>query len=303
MCDYGRINTYKFINDQSRIDGPYLRKEGKPERVSWRDAYSAAVSGLKRYSRDQIAFIASPYITNEDLFAFTKFARSLGVKNIDFMRHIDPSFGDDLLRRDDMTPNTSGAELILKNTMKGSADLRVITDKINAGNIKAVYLLEDDIISADPSLESIFAKLELLIVNSTNFNRVTELAHVIFPAATYAEKNGTIINFQGRLQRLRPAITTVEMDRGIDGLSMSRLDKFGTKFDKWAEKNKRDAYSSWKIITGLANAAGHKFNYQMAEDVFDEITSSIPLFNGITYDDIAELGINLKLNIMQPEKV
>jgi predicted molibdopterin-dependent oxidoreductase YjgC len=219
------------------------------------------------------------------------------------MRHIDPAFGDDLLRRDDMTPNTSGAELILKNTMKGSADLKGITDKINSGTIKAVYLIEDDILSADPSLESIFSKLDLLIVNSTNFNRVTEFAKIIFPAATYAEKNGTIINFQGRLQRLRPAVTTVEMDRAIDGLSMSRLDKFGTKFDKWAEKNKRDAHSSWKIIMGLANAAGYKFNYQMAEDVFEEISSSIPLFSGLSYDDVAELGINLKQNILQPEKV
>ncbi len=119
MCDHGRINTYKFINDESRVNGPYIRKEGKAERVSWKEAYSAAASGLKKYSKDQIAFIASAYVTNEDLFAFTKLARSMGVKNIGYMKHIDPSFGDDLLRRDDMTPNSAGADLIIKNTLIG----------------------------------------------------------------------------------------------------------------------------------------------------------------------------------------
>ena len=38
------------------------------------------------------------------------------------------------------------------------------------------------------------------------------------------------------VQRIRPAVETEELDRAIDGMSMSRLDKFGTKFDRWAKK-------------------------------------------------------------------
>jgi NADH-quinone oxidoreductase subunit G len=300
MCDYGRLNTYKFINDESRVDGPFIRKEGKLERSDWSQAYKRAAADLKKFSKDQIAFISSPYVTCEDNYVFAKLARQLGVKNIDFMRHIDPSFGDDLLRRDDMTPNSAAAELFSKLLNKSNLDLKGILDAVSSKKIKALYIMEDDLISADAAWENVLTNLDLLIVNTTNFNKVTDLADYVFPAATYSEKNGTIINFQGRLQRLRPAVTTVEMDRAIDGMSMSRLDKFGTKFDKWAEKNKRDAHSSWKIITGLANAMGYKMNYTLADDVFNEIAGSVDIFNGLTYDDIGETGINLKLNIFQP---
>jgi NADH-quinone oxidoreductase subunit G len=51
-------------------------------------------------------------------------------------------------------------------------------------------------------------------------------------------------------------------------MSMSRLDKFGTKFDRWAQGKHYDARSSWKILVGLASALGHKLKYNMAEEVF-----------------------------------
>ena len=84
----------------------------------------------------------------------------------------------------------------------------------------------------------IFAKLELLIVHSTNKNRTTALADIIFPTSTFSEKNGTMVNFQGRIQRIRPAVATLDLDRSLDGMSMSRLDKFGTEFDRWEPKQK-----------------------------------------------------------------
>ena len=35
----------------------------------------------------------------------------LGTGHLDFARHIDPAFGDDILRNEDVTPNSKGAEL------------------------------------------------------------------------------------------------------------------------------------------------------------------------------------------------
>ena len=114
------------------------------------------------------------------------------------------------------------------------------------------------------------------------------------PVSTFAEKNGTMINFEGVIQRIRPAVATIEQDRALDGMSMSRLDKFGTKYDKWASGKKIDAKPSWKVITLIANALGYKFKYNMAEDVFKNLSESITEFEEVDYDKIGEMGTQLK---------
>ena len=134
------------------------------------------------------------------------------------------------------------------------------------------------------------------------FNRTTSIADVVFPSATYAEKNGTFVNFQGRVQRIRPAVASIDVDRAVDGLSLSRLDKFGTKYDSWAEKNKRDAKSSWKILTSLSAFFNNKFKFNLTEDVFDEISKNIKAFNKLDYDVIGEKGILLE-NINKEQSI
>ena len=291
MCDHGRVNTYKFINAEDRVDGPYIRKDGALTQTSWDDAFSQTASKLKSFSKDEIAFIGSAYATCEDNYVFKKFAQNLiGSKHLDFMRHEDPNFGDEILRKNDITPNTRGCELLEISPAKGGLDLNGIMNGIKQKKIKALYLIEDDLISANPELEEVFAELELFIMHSTNFNRSTSIADIVFPAATYAEKNGTFVNFQGRVQRIRPAVATTEMDRALDGLSLSRLDKFGTTFDRWAEKNKRDAKATWKILTSLSAYFANQFKFNLAEDVFDEISQNVKMFNKIDYDVISESG-------------
>ena len=169
--------------------------------------------------------------------------------------------------------------------------------------IKALYLIEDDLVSADSSLENILAKLDLFVVNSSNFNRTTELADIVFPASTFAEKNGTIINFEGWVQRIKPAVTTVESDRSLDGLELSRLDKFGTQFDRWNKNLKYDARPTWKILLGLSAILGSKIKYNLAEDIFREMANIIPAFNGMDYDSFGDFGVQLKVDIKQKNKI
>ncbi len=296
MCDHGRINTFKFINADDRVDGPHLRREGTLSKVTWNEALNVAANELKSYQKNEIAFIGSPYATNEDNFLLAKLAKLAGVKNILFMRHINPEFGDDILRQNDVTPNSLGAELAGVNP---AADLNGIIKVINEGKIKALFLIDDDIISLNSELENVLAKLEILIVCSTNFDKTTTLADIVFPSATYAEKNGTMVNFQGMIQRLKPAVATADLDRSMDGMSQSRLDKFGTKFDKWAQGNKRDAKSAWKIISAISNSMGYKMKYNIVEDVFEELAKSNEAFKGIDYDDIGESGVKVKVEISE----
>lgn len=296
MCDHGRLNTFKFVNAEDRVDGPHLRVEGNLIKVGWDEAFAEAASRLKGFSKDEIAVLGSAFATCEDNFMVTKFSKSvLGTGNLDFVRHVNRDFGDDILRKDDVTPNSLGAELVGIAPSKNGREYESIIKGINEGKIKALYIIEDDLVSYDPELENIFAKLDLLIVNATNFNKTTSLADIVFPAATYAEKNGTFINFDGRIQRIKPAVATVETDRALEGMAMSRLDKFGTQFDRWAQGKKYDARATWKILAGLSSALGQKYKYQMAEEIFSDISTSIDAFKNLNYDDIGELGVLTKI--------
>lgn len=303
MCDHGRVNTYKFINGQDRVSGPHIRKDGTLVQVDWDEALRQTTDKLKSFKSEEIAFIASSFATCEDNYVFKKFAQSVvGSKHLDFMRHINPEFSDDILRKEDVTPNVLGCELLEIAPAKTGLNLEGIILGIKQKKIKAVYLIEDDIVSANPELEDIFADLDLFVVHSTNFNRTTSLADIVFPAASYAEKNGTFVNFQGRVQRIRPAVATIDVDRAVDGLSLSRLDRFGTKYDRWAEKNKRDAKATWKILTSLSTYFNNKLKYNLAEDVFDEISKNIRSFTKINYDVIGENGVLLS-NIEKEKSV
>ncbi len=240
----------------------------------------------------------------EDNFVTAKFAKTvLGTGNLDFIRHIDPSFADDILRTEDLTPNSHGAELVGVQPSKAGLDIKGIINSIKEKKIKALYLIEDDIVDAFPEFENAIAGLELLIVHSSNQNRSTALADIIFPAATFAEKNGTFVNITGMVQRIRPAISVVEHDRALDGMSMSRLDKFGTKWDRWASGKKINALPTWKILSLVSKAIGSKLKFNMAEEVFTEMANTLEAFKGLDYDVIGELGSKIKSEIPNKVKV
>jgi len=304
MCDHGRLNTFKNVNADTRINSPQLRNEGQLVESSWEDAVNETVSKLKTFNKDQIAVIGSAYATCEDNYITAKFAKTiLGTGNLDFIRHIDPAFADDILRTEDITPNSLGAELVGIQPAKTGLDIKGILNSIKEKKIKALYLIEDDIIEAYPDFENAIAGLELFIIHSTNQNKSTAFADIIFPSATFAEKNGTFVNIDGTVQRIKPAVAVIEQDRALDGMSMSRLDKFGTKYDRWASGEKINALPTWNILSRLAKTMGNKLKFNMAEDVFAEISNSVEAFKGLDYDVISEKGSKINSDIPNKIKV
>lgn len=295
ICDNGRLNTFKSVNSDDRIDGAMIRDDGKLKKVDWIEALSKAASGLKQYKSSEIAFVGSAYSTCEDNFTLLKFAKSLGVNYFDYKLHFVPGDQDDILIREDKTPNSLGAKLVGIRPAENGNNLEKILRLIKEGKIKVLYVMEDDVASFSSEWEEALAGLKLLIVHAANSNKTTSLANIIFPSSSYAEKNGTFVNFQGRVQRIRPAVGTQEMDRSLDGMNMSRWDKFGTKFDRWAQGQKYDAKPSWKILSLLSLQLGGKIKYEMAEDVFADIATSIVEFKDLDYDIIGELGAQVKI--------
>ncbi len=84
---------------------------------------------------------------------------------------------------------------------------------------------------------------------------------------------------------------------------MSRLDLFGTVFDRWAKGTKRDARPSWRIVAGLASAMGVRLKYNIAEEVFSEAAGSIEAFKGMTYRKLGNRGLMLAQTRVQADSV
>ncbi len=293
MCDEGRLKTFKSVNSESRLIGPMIRKDGMLTSVGWDEAIAKAVSELRQFKKNEIAGIGSAFATNEDNYVFLKFLKDVvGTKHIDFMRHIRGE-DDNLLIRADKTPNSRGVEEIGVRPAEGGKNFNAIIEGIKDGSIKALYVLDDNI-AAVPEIASVLPNLELLIVHSSNQNETTNLADIVFSASAYAEKNGTFTNFQGRVQRIRAAVATLEQDRALDGFEMSRWDKFAAHNDRWGRPAKKDARPSWRIVTAVASAMGNKMKYSSAEDVFKEMSEKVSAFKGLSYLKIGGGGTVLK---------
>jgi NADH-quinone oxidoreductase subunit G len=151
----------------------------------------------------------------------------------------------------------------------------------------------EDNIAADPAVAQLLSRLELLVVHSSNENATTRMADVVLPCSTFAERSGTFTNFQGRVQRIRPAVATLDAERSLDGFAMSRLDKYGTPFDRWGRGTRRDARATWKIVSGVASLMGTRFRYASADDVFAELASTVPAFKGMSYLRLGKKGMAL----------
>lgn len=295
MCDYGRLNTFKFVNDAaSRVKSPMVRPieggiltdEGYELIESdWDDAIARVISELKNFKPEEIGFVASAFSTLEDNFVLKRFTDEvIGSKYIGYIPKIDEQDEDEILIRADKTPNSKGLKYLgLKPVDQG------FINKILDKELKLIYIINDSISRLSNSQELI-KDIEVGIMHISNLSATSKKATVIFPSTTYAEMNGTFVNFQGRVQRIRPAVAIIEEERLPGDFSVSRLDKFGAQNDSWTKGSKFNARPVWKVITQIAKAMGYDFKYETSEEVFDDIAAKIPAFPGMDYASIGDKG-------------
>jgi len=293
MCDRGRLESFRPVNKESRFKSPMMKRDEGLVEVGWDEAIARAASELKGYRKGEVAVIGSPLSTNEDLFVLQRFAREvLSTKLIGCRRIEEPGDQDEILIRADKAPNSRGAEAL---GLLGGARENALQDvyrEIREGKVRALVVMEDNIAS-DPAVAKMLSRLDFLVVLCSQDHETTRLADVVLPSSLFAEKNGSYVNFEGRVQRIRPAVATLDTDRATDGFAMSRLDKFGTQFDRWAKGVRRDARPTWRILTGIASLMGVRFKYNRAEEVFADVAAEVPAFKGLTYRKLGTRGAAL----------
>ncbi len=134
------------------------------------------------------------------------------------------------------------------------------------GQMKALYIIGENPMLSDAdkiTTEKALRALDLLIVQDIFLTETAKLAHVILPAASYLEKEGTFTNTERRVQRIRAVL-----------------------------RPRGEARPDWDILSSLINVlqedASLQKNYTSAEDVFEEIRQVVPSYAGITYTRIEE---------------
>ena len=266
MCDYGRLN-FKFLEAENRLLEPQIRSQGKLFPADWPAAIAQTALQLKQFAGSEIAIIASGRMTNEELWLASQLAKSLGVQCIDIVPRRGP--GDDILLSQDRNPNTNGARLILGSTSEPGAKLMAIAEAVKSGQIKALMILKENTMHLGIPVEQL-AQLPVFIVMNVLPSEATEKATVVLPACGFAEKRGSMINGKGRLQRLNRAVRP--------------------------PGNARD---DWEILRDLLQAIGGGDSLLSIDDVFRQISETVPQFSGLSLSKIGDLGVH----ILQMEEV
>ena len=86
-----------------------------------------------------------------------------------------------------------------------------MTGAMLAGSLKGMYVFGENPALSDPNTThslNAFNNLEFLVVQDIFLTETAELADVVLPSSTFAEKNGTFTSSERRIQRVRKAIAS-----------------------------------------------------------------------------------------------
>ncbi|MFQ5930784.1 MAG: molybdopterin-dependent oxidoreductase [Nitrospiraceae bacterium] len=134
---------------------------------------------------------------------------------------------------------------------KGSeAKLMDILSRCRNGEIKALYLLGENPLATLPaSLEvrAALERLELLICQDPFLTETAQLAHFVLPACTFAEKDGTLTNQEGKVQRIRKSMEPIG-----------------------------ESLPDWHVMAAIAGGLGFSMEYESSQDIQTEIMKLLP---------------------------
>ncbi len=144
----------------------------------------------------------------------------------------------------------------------------VVTEMIeSAGDkLKAAYIMGENPALSEPDTRharEMMAKLDFLVVQDIFLSETAELADVVLPGASFAEKDGTFTNTERRVQRVRKAVEPVGSSR-----------------------------PDWLITCQIAQRLGGRgFNFNHPGEIMEEIASLTPSYGGINYRRLESGGL------------
>jgi len=136
-------------------------------------------------------------------------------------------------------------------------------DAACAGEYKGMYIQGEDLAQSDPNthhVEEAFSNMECVVVQDLFLNETAKFAHVFLPGTSFLEKDGTFINAERRINRVRPVMPP---QQGKD---------------------------EWLITQELAQALGYDMRYESAAEIMDEVAELTPTFRNVSFRFLDEVG-------------
>jgi formate dehydrogenase alpha subunit len=140
---------------------------------------------------------------------------------------------------------------------KRGLTLMEMLDAALKNKLKAMYIMGENPIISDPDAShtvEALKKLKLLVVQDIFMSETAKLAHVVLPAVSFAEKEGTFTNTERRVQKIRKAIEPVG-----------------------------EARPDWEIICELSKRMGYNMDYKAPFEIMEEIALLTPSYRGILH--------------------
>lgn len=147
--------------------------------------------------------------------------------------------------------------------LSGTPGLRIpnMIDEARAGKFQALYVQGEDIAQSDPNtvhVEAALSNLHTLIVQDLFLNETARFAHVFLPGTSFLEKDGTFINAERRINRVRPV------------------------------RPSPTGLAEWEVTEKLAKACGAKWDHGSPSNIMDEIAMLFPAMSGVSFDLLDE---------------
>jgi formate dehydrogenase major subunit len=142
------------------------------------------------------------------------------------------------------------------------------------GTFRGIYIQGEDIAQSDPDTKHVtagLAAMECVVVHDLFLNETANYAHVFLPGATFLEKDGTFINAERRINRVRKVIEP------------------------------RTGMGDWEVTQAIANAMGYKMDYAHPSEIMAEIARTTPTFAGVTYEKLDHGSVQWPCNDRAPE--
>ena len=136
-------------------------------------------------------------------------------------------------------------------------------DHAVAGEFKALYVQGEDIAQSDPNTQHVEAALnnmECVIVQDLFLNETAKFATVFLPGSSFLEKDGTFVNAERRINRVRAVMPS------------------------------KAGMQEWQATQALANAMGYPMDYSCVEEIVEEIATLTPTFAGVNFDVLDREG-------------
>jgi NADH-quinone oxidoreductase subunit G len=262
MCDEGRF-AYKSINATTRLLHPQVRQGDTLTQASWTDALQRVTAAVQQHGGTAVGILVAPQGSNEDCYLLARLATEVLTTAHVVLYPGAPGYEDNILLRADKNPNSRGAQDMGLPAPASGARLTALEHGIEQGTIKILYAIDTDLdaVFGTEKAAQLASRLDCLIVQTTHSGAGSMRAHIVLPSTTYAERDGTFTNFQGRIQRFHGAIPPLG-----------------------------EALPAWQIYTRLAQGLGQAWSYPAAEAVLADIAVAIPPYQGLSYAKIGDLG-------------